>query len=381
MSDFSWKTLTEIRTDLFTKAKEKLPSITNYNSGGVFRSFLEIVADGIYQVYVHLSVVLKQAYIQYATGSWLDLHVKRVNITRNPATKTTGTVYFTRTGSTGNVVIPAGTIVRTAMDSTGHSYRYKTDAEVVLADGTSEVAAAVTAEFEGAAYNVGQGTIVSMVSVVAGVEAVENRSDWITTEGADQETDQDLRERYWLKWEETAEGATKNAYIAYAKEVAGVIDVAVDDQFPRGPGTVDVYITGSAGLPTQALIDAVQAEVDDRKPICSDTDVKAPAAVPINPSISIEMDPGTATTGVQTDAENIINALFIRSEDYSDLEDLRFKIGSDVTEDAIIRALSRRIGGIKRVDCGFTGGMVAIDSSELATPGTVTVTVTQATEA
>ena len=268
--NFNWQTEDEIRESLFTEAKTRLPSVTNYNSGGVFRTFLEIVGKGIYSFYQLLSNVLQQAFVQFATDAWLDLKAGEVGLVRKVATKVTGTAYFVRIGSAGNVVIPAGTIVSTAIDSKGQQYRFVTSLEVVLVDGTTEVSAPVTAEFEGAAYNVGVSSINAIVSALAGVDAVENRDGWIVTEGADEETNAELRERYWLRWEELAQGATKMAYVGYAKEINGVVDVEVDDNFPRGMGTVDVYITGAAGLPTQTLIDSVQVVVDEKKPICRD---------------------------------------------------------------------------------------------------------------
>ena len=375
---FNWQTEDEIRESLFQEGKTRLPAVTNYNSGGVFRTFLELVASAVYSFYVLLSNVIKQAFVQYATADWLDLKAGEVGLSRKAATKTAGGVYFIRENTTGNVVIPAGSIVSTATDSRGNSYRYITSGEVVLVDGTTEVYAPVTAEFEGAAFNVGTGSINRMISALSGIDYVSNRDGWIVSEGTDTETDPDLRARYWLRCEELARGATKMAYVGYAQEVNGVVDVEVDDNFPRGMGTVDVYITGTAGLPTQTLVDAVQAVVDDKKPICSDALVKAPAALTIDAAVTVEMLPGEPTAGVQTDALAILNALFIKSADYADLEDLRLRIGWDVTEDAFITALKRRIPGIKRINCGFDTIPVAI--SEIATPGTITVTVSEALE-
>lgn len=371
-----WQSEDEIRTELFTEAQSKLPKVTNYNSGGVFRTFLEIVAKAKFKFMELLSNVLKQTNPKTATGKWLDVWAGAVGLTRHAATKVQGTVYFTRESSSGNVVIPVGTIVSTSIDNKGNRYRFMTISEVVLADGTQEVAASVTAEFAGAAYNVGTTTIVQIQSAIAGVDGVENRTGWIVSEGTDEETDEQLRERYFLRWDELAQGSTKRAYIGYAKRVNGVIDVEVDDSFPRGPGTVDIYITGAAGLPTQSLIDEVQSEIEDNKPIASDALVKAPTAVSLDPTIYIYMYPGVGTDGVQTTAESVINALFIKSAEYEDLEDLRIKIGWDPTQDAFIAALRKRISGIKYVDCGFDVVSVAI--SELAVLGTLTVTVEEA---
>lgn len=377
--NFNWKTKDDIRLDLFNEAKANLPKITNYNSGGVFRTLLEIVAEAVFSFYVLLSNVIKQAFVQTASGAWLDLKCEEIGLTRKPATKTEGIVVFSReTADSTNIVIPAGTIVKTKTDSKGKEYRFLTTEEAILASGSTSVSVPVIAEFEGAAYNVGANTITEIVSSIAGIDSVNNSTDWITKEGTDEETDEELRERYWLKWEELARGSTKMAYVGYAKEVNGVVDVEVDDSWPRGQGTVDIYITGTNGMPTQTLIDEVQAVVNDKKPICSDALVKAPTPVTVNTTINVEVFPGQPTDGLQAEIENIINALFIRSDEYSDLEDLRFKIGDDITEDRFITAINRRISNIKRIDCGFD--VIPVQISEIASKGTITVNVTEASE-
>lgn len=374
---FLWKGESAIMSSLVADAKSQLPQVTNYNSGGIFRTLLEIFTRGVKCFYDLLANVIRQAFVQTATGNWLDLKVGEIGITRKPATKTLGDITFRRVGTSGNVVIPAGSIVETDVDTRGRKYRFVTIAEVILLTGTTSVAAPATAEFEGAEFNLGNSTIKHLVTTIAGVDSVDNPDGWLTREGTDVENDTDLRYRYRLKWEELAMGATKMAYVGYAMEVNGVVDVEVDDAWPRGQGTVDVYITGTNGFPTDELLAAVQAVVNAKKPICSDADVKAPTAVTITTAVQVKVIPGTPNqTAMATEATNIINALFIRDDTYS-LEDLRFKIGHDVTQDRIILALGRYLTGIKRVDCGFT--TIPVTISQLATKGTITVTVEEET--
>ena len=375
-TEFLWQDEDAIRDDLFAEAQAKLPQITNYNSGGILRTILEIFKKVVYSFYVLLANVMIQAHAQTARDKWLDLKAEEIGLTRKPATKATGNVVFTReVVDPSNVVIPVQTIISTATDSQGREYRFLTTAEVILAADTTEVTAPVEAEFAGAEYNVGTLTINLLISSIDGVDGVENRDGWLTSEGTDIETDTELRERYRLKWETLARGSTKAAYIGYSKEVNGVVDVEVDDSFPRGPGTVDVFITGTNGMPTQTLIDEVQALIDDKKPICSDTVVYAPTPITIDATINIYVLSGTpGLSTLQADAEGVINALFIRDDTYN-VDDLRFKIGHDVTQDRIILALTRHIDNIKRVDCGFA--LISVDVGEIAAKGTITVQVVE----
>jgi len=378
-TEFLWQDEEGIRDALFADAQASLPQITNYNPGGIFRTILEIVTRAVHSFYVLLANVCYQHFAQTARAGWLDLKAEEIGITRKPATQTAGNVHFYReTPETSNVVIPAGAIVSTATDSQGREYRFLVTAETILESGETEVAVPVVAESAGAEYNVGTLTINRLITTISGVDGVENRTGWLTDEGTDQETDTELRERYRLKWEELARGSTKLAYVGYAKEINGVVDVLVDDTWPRGPGTVDIYITGTNGLPTQALIDEVQANIDDKKPICSDALVKAPSAVVIDAAITIYVVTGTTgQADIQVDAVSIINALFIRDDTWA-VEDLRFKLGQDVTQDRIILALGRHIEDIKRVDCGFS--MIAIQTGQMAAKGTISVTVSEEAE-
>jgi uncharacterized phage protein gp47/JayE len=66
---------------------------------------------------------------------------------------------------------------------------------VILATGTTEIEAAVVAEQPGAVHNVGPGSIQKTAVHIRGVDRVENRDDWITSEGTDEETDSSLRTR------------------------------------------------------------------------------------------------------------------------------------------------------------------------------------------
>ena len=269
IQDLVSKSLDTIRQEMFDRltavqeeyvAKGWLPLRLNLNKG-VVRGLLEMWCWGLWQLYQFLELVLRQAFPDQATGFWLDLHCKQVGVARRPATKVSGTVYFTRAAMAGNVPIPAGRVVRTRPDGAGRIYRYVTTVAAVLLDGAGEVAVPVLAEEYGAAANATVGQICEIVTVVPGVDAVENREGWITLEGSDQEGDDSLRERYALAWK-VLNGCTKYAYEAWAREIVGVVQVKVRDQHPRGEGTLDVVIIGSAGAPSEALLAAVGANIN-----------------------------------------------------------------------------------------------------------------------
>jgi uncharacterized phage protein gp47/JayE len=285
--------------------------ITNLRPGGVFYTLLEMANQGLADLYDLLKSVVPQLYVETATGDWLDLRAADFEVYRKLAQKTQGNVIFGRNAPGGNVVIPAGTIVATGVDRYGERLQFVVTTQTVLEEGSLEVAVPVEAEFAGARYNVGGGQINELVTYIAGIDYVTNTADWITREGTDDETDDELRARVKAKWAQLSVGGGRDAYIAWAQEVPGVVVVQVDDNQPRGQGTVDVIITGTAGLPSQALIDEVQARINERKPLCADVLVVAPTPVVVDITATVYVHPVYGDlTEIQAQAASIIDQMF-----------------------------------------------------------------------
>jgi len=299
-----WRTLLGARTgdQVLQTAFERLAQagsrITNLNVGGVFRTLLELASDGLGDLYDLLVAVAPQGFASTATGAWLTLLARDRGLTRIAAATTAGRVRFSRAGAAGNLVIPANVLLRTPLSAQGERLEYLTTAETVLPDGASSVLVPITARAVGARYNVAPGLISELVAHVPGIVAVANEADWITSEGRDAETDAELRLRTLNRWPALARGATAAAYATWAREVSGVVDVAVDDDFPRGEGTVDVVVMGEAGAPSDDLLAAVQALLDTRRPLCADVLVRGPVEVPaaVRLRLSLPLDGGDEAT-------------------------------------------------------------------------------------
>jgi uncharacterized phage protein gp47/JayE len=367
------KTLEDVRRDLYDRIAEVrrdgfLPAELNLNRGP-FRGLIELWAWGLYQLYRLLVVVLSQVFPQTSTGSWLDMHAAQVGVTRLAATKAAGVVYFVRSDTAGNVKIPAGRIVKTRPDGLGNVYRFVTTSAVVLADGETEVAAPVTAEEYGRDSNVAAGMIALLSTAVPGVSTVENRSDWLASEGADEETDEQLLERYTLAWMD-ANGATTYAYQAWARSVPGVVDVKILDQHPRGQGTVDVIVRGAAGVPTASLLTAVEEVVEEKRPINDDVRVAGPTAVSV--AIEGELVLRSGTPGVITaEAQSRLSAMF---QDPPSVAGIRpIGIGEDLTLDRLT-GLVMAVTGVHRVDWSLPSADVIIPGDGLAVLSGMTLT-------
>lgn len=365
------KTVDEIRGEYLAEAESlqaagTLPENLNLNRG-LIRSLLELFADGHARLYEYLRNLLPQAFGNTSTGDWLrTLHAPAVGITPIAKTKALGQVVFSRTGTTGNLSIPIARIVRTRPDGLGLVYRFVTTVAAVIPDGQTSVTVAVEAEEYGSASNVATGMITEIVTHIPGVDSVTNLSDWLITEGVDDESDANLQARYILAWR-SVNGVTKYAYESWARSIPGVVEVVILDQHPRGQGTVDVVITGAGGIPTQNLLDAVAAKVEEMRPINDNALVYGATPVPVDIELEVVLTGGVAST-IEDTVETAIRDLF----------DTGLRIGEDVTLDRIVSETMQVSRYIKKVTITAPAADVAIADSERAQAGTVTITSTTA---
>lgn len=305
------KDLKTLLEEFFDRFRALGGRVTNLNPGGVFRTLAESALEPVAELHDLLEQVVRQGFASYATGQWLDLKAQEVGLTRLAAKKTRGMVTVFREDASSPVVIPAGTVVKTEPGPDGESLRYFVTSDVVLPAGQAQGSVPVEAEFPGKRYNVGEGYITVLETHITGIDRVSNGANWITEEGADEESDEELRQRYFLRWNELALGGTDASYISWAKAVPGVVDVAVNSQHPRGQGTVDVIITGPEGAPSGELIQQVQDYIDQRRPNVANVLVKGPTirTVDVAATIFLPSDKGdeAAARGA---AEQAIQAYF-----------------------------------------------------------------------
>jgi uncharacterized phage protein gp47/JayE len=387
IQDLVSRTLDQIRQDMFDRLSAKqeeyvaagwLPIRLNLNKG-IVRGMIELWCWGLWQLYQFLAVILTQAFPDTATGFWLDLHCKQVGITRKPATKASGTIYFTRSGNVGNVPIPAGRVVRTPADGAGNVWRFITTADAVLPNGATEIAVTVVAEEYGAAANVTPGQIAEIITTIPGVDTVENRAGWLVSEGADAELDDPLRLRYVLAWKKL-NGCTKYAYQAWAMEVTGVVTATILDQHPRGQGTVDVIIQGSAGIPTDTLLAAVTANIlgtgagDEKEPINDDVEVRGPTPVNVALAAQLVISHGDPATILAT-AENRERALFGGAAVAGVIP---LQVGWDATIDRLKAPMM--IDGVKSINLTGPADNVAVAADALAVLESIALTYVWASE-
>ena len=233
--------------------------------------------------------VLDQSFPQTARGVYLDYHAQMRGIARTAATKAVGTLRFSveRAPSTA-LSIAAGTVCMTEGET-----RFQTTAEAVLAAGRSGNAAA--------------GTIVILTACPVGITGCTNPAPF--TGGSDQEDDASLRSRILESYQRLPNGANAAWYEQTAMGHEGVAAARAVGR-ARGIGTVDVYIATAAGLPNGTLLAAVQADLQERREIAVDVQVKAPAAVEMDVSAELAVREGADFSAVKAAAEQALASFF-----------------------------------------------------------------------
>lgn len=255
--------LEELRDAKVEELEDEGFVITNFHSGGVFHTMLMIALRIKIEVIELLRLVLNNMFVSHATGVWLDLKMADYSKKRKKAQKTQGLVTVTRMDMGGEAIkIAKGQVFKTTLDINGDELRFFSLESAVLQKGTQTVDVLVEAESEGTRYNVPQGQITTSLTYIGEVE-ISNGKDWIVREGCDIEDDESARTRTLRSWSELGQRAIEDAFINVAEGVPGVLFAQADCQHPRGQGTVDVIITGTAGEATEGLLEQVREAVEE----------------------------------------------------------------------------------------------------------------------
>ena len=329
------KTYSEIVSSMLTKIGQRT-ALTNFNVGSVVRTLAEVFSEVTAELYAFGAEMLKQGFLDTASGFWLDRKAKEYGVIRKPAIKTEGRVVFSRrVARNTNIPIPSGSILTTPKDQSGMEYRFFTTEDVILPSGEISVAVPVVAETAGSAFNVGGSSISKMKTFISGVDGVTNPVDWIIAVGTDQEPDADLRRRCFLAWEELSQGGTARAYLSWALFVPGVKSAFIDDMLPRGEGTVDIYIMGEAGPPDGALLVTVQEVINRNRPITADALVRSPEVVTVDISVLVVPRAGFDPIAIEAEIRRRLSIFFGDIED-SNLSIIPLGVGKDVVVSQVI---------------------------------------------
>lgn len=205
-----------------------------------------------------VAVVMPGMFVATATGQMLRLLAWAVNVTPKPASAAEGVIRFFKDDIKQAVTVKAGTVIQTERIN-GKVYAMSTVADVTIPSGTSSALLAVKATGTGGAYNLAPGYYRILPVAVDGISHVASEENWLTVPGADEESDDELRERCRNQFNLVGNYHTD---AVYRSMIAGVAGLSIDRIFfehdaPRGPGTANAYLLLDSGVTSDPFIEAV----------------------------------------------------------------------------------------------------------------------------
>lgn len=359
--------LDKMKTEEIEKLQAKGFVITNFNSGGVFHTILMIILQVRLELTRLLRSLLNSLYVRHAQEEWLGLLAEDFSKYRKAAEKTCGEItLYNKTDSETTTVIPLGTVFKTEIDINGEELRYFSTEKVVIQKGMRMIHVPVEAEMEGGKYNIPPGQITRCMLHLEGIERISNDAGWITKEGSDIEDWETLRNRTLGAWDLLAAMPTAAKYKNICESVDGVLHVTVQQLHPRGQGTVDIIVTGTAGEATPDLLEKVQAAADGIK--APDDDVLVKSAVTVSQDIVLQviLPKLVSDEGIKERVISVVVSYFRISRDRNLNEFIQYDL---------LFAIKNSVPLIKNVKIITPDGDLILGKDKVIICGTVTVNI------
>ncbi|EPR07755.1 baseplate J/gp47 family protein [Ruminiclostridium papyrosolvens] len=340
--------------------------ITNFSSGGIFYTLLMIALQIKVEFITLLRSILNNLFVTHADGTWLKLKAADFSKKQKEAIKTQGYVIVTRGNSSDAVKIPKGHVFKTIKDVNGEELRFFVVEDTVLQKGSNTVNVLVEAELEGTKYNVPQGQITRSLTYLDGGCTVSNNVDWITQEGSDTEDLESLRERTLRSWSELATRPTAEKYQNVCESISGVLFAKVNDLHPRGQGTVDIIITGTAGEATESLLTKVRTAVNEIKGTYDDVLVKSSTTIAQPVSVVVTIPNSVTDNTVSESVIAAVTQLLKISKD---------RALNELTHADIIYAIKRKVSFARNVKVTVPSEDLFLENDKVIILGEINVTV------
>lgn len=291
----------------------RVPDDLDKSQGSYIWDAIEPTDIEFMRVYFLIMQIVEIINPETAYGAYLTGQAMSHGTTRNPATYASGNLLVT--GEKGTV-IPVGTKFSTTIPAgSGQTAKYFSVTEQRTIDSSGQALVPVVADEPGSAYNVAAGEVNLNASGVRVVTSVSNPEPF--TNGADEESDEHLRERWFTRVRNPISGGNRADYKTWAMEVPGVGNAIVTPLW-NGPGTVRVAICGMRGEPVPDLIQAVKDYIDPldgmgegKAPIGAIVTVVSVASRTVNITIpKMQLEEGYDLASVKAAIHEALEALF-----------------------------------------------------------------------
>lgn len=305
--------------------------VTSWQPGSVPLTLAEVVAEALEDLArTHLAIA-KGGLLDEAEGDWLTLLARNVyGLERKGAISARGTVVLTDAANAGPFNVAVGQLW--VVSASGKRF---TNRQAGILNPSGTLALEFAAESPGSSFNVGNGTIHTLATPLAGV-TVDNpdpgSGTWLTTQGVDEEIDEDLRTRCKERWSALGIGATAEGYASWARSASPNVTRISVRVSPTIAGQVDVFLAGPSGAVDGPTVAAVDAYVQARVPLTS----TAVVAAATNVLVTVE---GTVTVAAAQLAAAQVEAAANLDEMFSTLG-----LGATVYVAEIIQRVMSAIG-------------------------------------
>ncbi|KQX69222.1 baseplate J/gp47 family protein [Paenibacillus sp. Root444D2] len=288
----------ELHNQLLSNLSDDYDKTTGYLPSDLLKS-ISIVLAGLY---AKLDSVEQLIDVDNLTGEKLEQFIEqRTGITKTKATNSVGVITVN-----GNGQINIGDLFETK----GGIQFQAIETKLITTTGTVNIEASQS----GSVGNVPANQIVQIPVTISGITSIKNPA--ATHDGFDAETDDSLRDRYYLALKTPATSGNQYHYLQWAKSIAGVGDAKV---FPleQGDNTVEVVIIDQNKQPAStSLVASVQEYIDPNSaglgsevaPIGCFCYVTAAIALSINVQVSVTKSAGYTDADVLTNVQASITA-------------------------------------------------------------------------
>jgi phage-related baseplate assembly protein len=317
-------------------------------------------------VRIAIQEAAKQNLARYAAFPMLDYLGSYKGVDRLDATPATAPGLVTLTGVQPlDVLVPAGTRVV----SKDGKYTFGTRDALTIVAGQTAGAVVLVCEATGLdtnGYLAGEiATILDPVVNVASIANIDTSSG-----GADLEEDEPYRARIEAAPEGFSTAGPLEAYQFFARAAhPTIIDVAVISPVP---GTVQVFPLVDTGTPSSAVLDAVEAALNDEKvrPI-SDTPL---VTAPTRRTYTIT---GNLTVYTKADANAVLAAVLAQLQAHA--TKLRTQLAQDIVPEHI-SGLANTVEGTYRFQLTSPAALVAVAANEWADCTAIAVSLVGASD-
>ncbi len=249
--------------------------VTSWQSGSVPLTLVKADAATLADASKTVATVAKGGFLELAeTDDWIDLDAENhYDITRKSAVVCQGVMTLTDNGGGPYTIVP-GQLYAGPPSGT---YRYvNTTGGTLALNGTLSLS--WQAESPGAAYNLANGSITSLMTPLPGVSVANpdpGTGTWVTQFGTNAESNESLIKRCKARWPGLGGGANAPVYESWAITAADTVTrVNVLENYPTG-GQVTIYCGGASGASSPSDVATVDAYIQVRRPLCVTVNVSA----------------------------------------------------------------------------------------------------------